>query len=186
MNRLTPRERRLLALGLLVLVLAAAWVLVAQPLLAGFAARNEQRRQLVADYAHDQRLIDAIPAWRAQSERQKQSARSFELAAPSQVQAQEMLKQRLTSTLTAQGAAAPTVQDATADLPAGWVGARADAQLTLAQFVAGIRQIESDTPYVVVEYVSINADQAFQTGHAGPLEVRLEVSAPFRLAAGPP
>ena len=122
-----------------------------------------------------------------QAEAQKKTAAAFAVLAPSQVQAREMLKQRLSDALSAQGASATSVQDADAELPQGWVGARADVQINLSQLLASLRQLESEPPYVVVEYLSINADQAFHTGHAGPLQVRLEVSTPFHLsAAGQP
>jgi len=183
---LTPRERKLVAVGLLALAIAALWAVVVQPLVGGFAARSAARRELLADYARDQSLIDQIPVWRAQAEAMKATDVAYAITAASQVQAQELLRQRLSATFVGQGSSAPTVEDVQADLPAGWIGARADAELTLSQLVAGIRQLESDKPYVVVEYVSINADQAFHSGHAGPLEVRLEISAPFHLAAAAP
>ncbi len=186
MNRLNPRERRLVAIGLLVLALAAAWFGIVSPILGGFSSRAAERDGLLADYARSQRMLDAIPAWRSQAEAQKKSATAFAISAPSQVQGQELLKQRLSSAFTAQGAAAPTVQETDAELPPGWIGARADVQITLTQLLGGIRQLESEPPYVVVEYISINSDQAFHTGHAAPLEVRLEVSTPFHLSAAGP
>jgi general secretion pathway protein M len=183
MNRLTARERRLAAIGLLVLVLAIAWLGVLSPILSGFSARAEERAGLLAAYQRNQRLLDAIPSWRMQAEAQKKSAAAFALYAPSQVQARETLKQCLASALTAQGATPTAVQDAEAELPQGWIGARADVQISLSQLLASLRQLESEPPYVVIEYVSINADQAFHTGHDGPLQVRLEISAPFRVSA---
>jgi general secretion pathway protein M len=186
-NRLSARERRLVAIALLVAVLAAAWLGVVSPILHGFAERAQTRASLLTAYDHDQRLLDAIPSWRAQAEAQKKSAPAYALYAPSQVQAREILKQRLASTLATQGAPPTAVQDAEGELPPGWIGARADTQITQSQLLASIRQLESEPPYVVVEYISINADQAFHTGRAGPLQVRLEISQPFHLsAAGQP
>jgi general secretion pathway protein M len=182
MNGLTARERRLVAIAILFAVVAAAWIVVVSPLLAGFTARETERQGLLADYQRDQRLIAAIPGLRAQAEAQKRTAAAFALAAPSQLQAQEALRQRITSAITAAGAGAPTVQDVQADLPSGWIGARAEARLSRSQLNESLRVLENEEPYVAVDYISIDAEQAFRTSHAGLLDVRLELSVPFRLA----
>jgi general secretion pathway protein M len=182
MNDLNPRERRILAIGILVGLIAILWLGVFSPLIGGFTARQAERQSLLATYQRNQRLLDAIPVWRAEAEAQKKTAGAFALAAPSQIQAQEILKQRMAAAMGATGAPAPVIQDLQADLPPGWIGARADVQLTLAQLNDSLRRLESEEPYVVVDYVSINAERAFQSGRAGPLDVRLELSVPFRLA----
>jgi general secretion pathway protein M len=182
MNGLTARERRLVAVAILLAVIAAAWIAVVSPLMAGFAAREAERQSLLAEYQRDQRLIASIPGLRAQAEAQKRNAAAFALTAPSQLQAQEALRQRIIAAMTATGAGAPTVQDVQADLPAGWIGARAEVQLTRGQLNETLRVLENEEPYVVVDYISIDAEQAFRTGHASPLDVRLELSVPFRLA----
>jgi general secretion pathway protein M len=182
MNGLTARERRLVAVAILLALLAAAWIAVVSPLLASFAARETERQGLLADYQRDQRLIAAIPGLRAQAEAQKRTAAAFALVAPSQLQAQEALRDRITAAVTAAGAGAPTVQDVQADLPLGWIGARAEAQLTRSQLNESLRVLENEEPYVVVDYISIDAEQAFRTGRAGLLDVRFELSVPFRLA----
>jgi len=182
MNALSARERRLIAIALLLALMAAVWLVVAQPLIAGFGARRAERESLLAAYQRNQRLIAAIPNLPVQAEAQKRTAAAFALAAPTQLQAQEMLRQRLGAALTATSGAPPTVQDAQADLPPGWIGARADVQLTRRQLNESLRALENEEPYVVVDYVSINADQAFRSGRAGPLDVRIELSVPVRLA----
>ena len=182
MNRLDARERKLVAVGLLVLVLALAWFAIVAPLADGFVQRAAERRDLLARYQRNQRLLDAMPIWRAQAEAQKHTAASYAVFAPSQAQGQELLNQRLTTAMTFEGAPAPTVQDLQTDVPSGSIGARADGQLTLPQLVAGLRRLESEEPYVVIERLSISAEQALHTGKAGPLGVRLEVSAAFHPA----
>ena len=187
MNALNPRERKILAIGLLVAVLAALWLGVAAPVLNGFSNRQAERLNLIATYRRNQRLLDAIPVWRAEAEGQKRTASAYAVFAPTQVQAQEQLRTRLTAALTTEGAPAPAAQDLQADLPAGWIGARADAQLTPQQLNASLRRLESEEPYVVVEYLSINADRAVHSGQAGPLDVRLEIAAAFHpTGAGQP
>lgn len=182
MNRLSPRERKLVAIGLLVLALAIAWFALISPVADGFVQRAQERRNLLATYQRNQRLLDAMPVWRAQAEAQKRGAAGYAIVAPSQAQGQDQLNQRIAAALTFDGAPPPTAQDLQADVPAGWIGARADAQLTLPQLVAGLRRLESEVPYVVVERLSISGEQAFHTGRAGPLDIRLEVSAAFRPA----
>jgi general secretion pathway protein M len=182
MNGLSTRERRLIAVALLLGLVAAAWLAVARPLVSGFFDRQAERQALLAAYQRNQRLIAAVPSLRSQLEAQRRTASAFALTAPSQIQAQEILRQRIAAAITAAGAAAPTVQDVQADLPSGWIGVRADAQLTQSQLNQSLRTLESEEPYVVVDYISINADQAFRTGRAGPLDVRLELSLPVRVA----
>lgn len=184
MNRLTPRERKLIALGLLVLAFALAWFAVIAPIAGGFAQRAEARRNILDVYQRNQRLLEAMPTWRAQAEAQKRTGAAYAIFAPSQAQGQELLNQRLAATVTYAGAPAPTVQDLQNEIPSGSVGARADAQLTLSQLVASLRRLETEEPYVVVERLSISAEQAFHSGHAGLLDVRLEVSAAFHPAGG--
>lgn len=183
MNGLSARERRLLALAILVGLLVLLWIALISPVIGGFAARDAERQRLIALYQRDQRLLDAVPVWRAEAERQKRTASAFAVLAPSDVQAQETLRTRLTAAILASGAAAPSAQDIQANLPAGWIGARADGQLTLAQLNDSLRRLENEEPYVIVDYLSINAERAFRSGRAEPLDVRLEISAPFHLAA---
>jgi general secretion pathway protein M len=183
MNRLSARERKLLALGLLVAAFAAVWFALIAPVIDGFAQRSAERRDLLALYQRNQHLIDAMPTLRAQAEAQKRSAAAYAIFAPSQAQGQELLNQRLTVAMTYGGGSPPAVQDVQTDIPSGSIGARADAQLTLPQLVASLRRLESEEPYVVIERLSIGAEQAAHTGHAGPLDVRLEVSAVFHPAS---
>jgi general secretion pathway protein M len=184
MNRLSSRERKLVALALLVLAIAVVWLGLIAPVVNGFDQRAAERRNLLAVYQRNQRLMDAMPAWRAQAETQKRTLPTYAIIAPSQSQGQELLNQRLATAISVDGAPPPTVQDLQTELPPGWIGSRADAQLTLPQLVASLRRLETEEPYVVVERLSISAEQAFHTGQDGPLSVRLEVSAAFH-PAGP-
>jgi general secretion pathway protein M len=187
MNGMNARERRLVALAILIALLAGLWLGVAAPIADGFGQRQAERQTLLAAYRRNTRIIDSVAAWRVQAEAQKRTQGAMALIAPSDVQAREALKQRIAAAILAVGAERPTVQDVQADLPAGWIGARADAQLTQAQLNDSLRRLESEQPYVIVNYLSINAEQAFRSGHAGPLEVRLELAVPFRPApAGQP
>jgi len=183
MRPLAPRERRIVALGLLATATAAVWLLVFAPLLGGFQARTERRQQLIARYQADQRLLASIPALRAEASAQRRSAGLFQITAPTRALASDALKRRLTATLTEAGGVVNAVQDVQADIPPGWISVRADALINLTQVAKSIRSLENEAPYVVVDYASIGADSALHSGHSAPLDIRLQISAAFHPAS---
>ncbi len=70
MNPLNPREKRIVAIGILVAVIAIAWVGIISPLAEGFMARAAERHELLNIYARNQRVLEGIPVWRAQASAQ--------------------------------------------------------------------------------------------------------------------
>src|SRR5262249_47406238 len=88
------------------------------------------------------------------------------------------LRTRVAGIANGQGALA-AFQPMEANVPPGWVRARADLHLTMDQLYQGLIRLERSEPYVVVEYLSVGADRALQTGHLAEMDVRIEVSAPF-------
>ncbi|MCI3178646.1 hypothetical protein C5708_00090 [Caulobacter sp. CCUG 60055] len=182
MRPLAPRERKLVAVGLLIGAVAAAWLGVAAPLIGGFKARAERREQLLTRYRNGQRLLAAIPVLRTEAQAARQSSAVYRITAPSEGLAADALKRRLAASLTEAGGAVSAVQQVQTDIPAGWISVRADAQINLTQLDASIRRLENESPYVVVEYVSLGADRALQSGRSAPLDVRLQVSALFHPA----
>jgi hypothetical protein len=179
MRPLAPRERKLVAVGLLVAVGAVLWLGLLSPYLDSFQRRARQRQQLLARYAAGQRLLDAAPTLRVEAAEQRRSSARFKITAPSRETASSALRQRLASVLTEAGGSVATVQDAQADAGLDRVSARADAVMTYSQFVAGLRRLENEEPYVVVDYTALGADRALHAGHAAPLDVRLQISAVF-------
>ncbi len=184
MKPLSDRERRLAALAILLLLLAVVWLLLVRPLMTGFSARRQQREETAAALARNERLIAALPAWRRAGDDQRRTAGRFAIAAPSQAAAAELLKQRLAALVTRVGGVVGGVEDTGLTLGPDTVSARADAQLTLSQLYDMLRRLQAEEPYVAVEYLSVTADRAFETGRAGPAGVRLEVSARFRRGEG--
>lgn len=180
MRPLSARERKLVAVGLLLLAIGLVWLAVIAPILAGFEARAAERDQLRLLMARNERLLAALPQLRRAAEQQRRTDGRYALAAPDAAQAREALKARLSATLTSNGGQVTAVRDLEAELPAGSVGARADAVLTLSQLHESLRRLEIEEPYVVVEYLSVGADRAYVSGTAGPLDVRIEVSVPHR------
>ena len=180
MRPLNPRERRLLAVGLLLGAIAVVWLGIIGPLVGGFFDRAAERRQLLATYQRNQRIMASIPVWRASANEQRKGAPRFAINAPSEQLAVEILKERLLRLATDEGFTIIAIQDLQANAPVGKVRVRADLQLSLTQLYEGLRRLETEGSYVVVEYLSISADRAFQTGRLSPMAVRVEVTAAWR------
>ena len=177
MRPLAARERRLVALGLLVAVIAAVWLGLVSPVLNGFQARAQKRQELIAAYQRNQRLSAAIPTLRAQAAEQRRTEPLYQLAMAASASPAETLKQRVSDALTGAGGTMSALQTAPSTVAPGWVSVRADTQINLTQLDSSIRRMEDQPPYVVVEYVLVGADRALQTGRAAPLDVRVQVSA---------
>jgi general secretion pathway protein M len=180
MRPLSDREQKLVALGLLVLAVAVIWLGLVSPILAGFGARALEREQLTAAYSRNQRIMAGFPVWRSQLDQQARDAGRFAILAPTPALASDLLRERLTRTFTALGAEITSVQDLAADAPKGWVAARIDLRLTEAQLKAGLERLENEEPYVLVDYFAVAAERAFETGRAGPVDVRIDVRSRHR------
>ena len=184
MRPLGQRERRLAALGVLLLLVAIVVLGVIVPVIGGMASRALERSDLRETYVRNQRVLAGIPAWRAEAMQQKATSGQFAMVAPTEALAAEMLKQRVNRMANEEGGTVQTVSEVQGDVPEGWVKVRADMQLTIAQLYKSLSRLESEAPYVVVGYLSVAADRAAKTGHAAPMDVRMEISVPVR--TGPP
>ncbi|WP_164467396.1 type II secretion system protein GspM [Caulobacter flavus] len=182
MKPLSPRERKILALGLLAGAVGLAWLLIAAPILSGFEARRQTREVMLANWKRNERLIASVPAMRDAALEQRRTSRLYHITAPSQTAAAEALKQRLAAALTESGGVVTAVQEVKTNLPPGAVGAGADARITLTQLDQSLRRLQDEPPYVVAEYAMVGADRAFQSGRSEPLDVRIEISALVRVA----
>jgi general secretion pathway protein M len=180
MRPLEPRERKVLAIGILVAALIVAWFGLIDPIVGGFIARAEERSELLNTYKRNQAVLAGIGAWRAQADEQMATETQYAIVAPTKVLAAENLKQRLTRLASSVGGSVQSMADLPAEGPEGWVRVRADMQLTMSQLYKSLSRLENEAPYVVVGYVSVVADRADQTGHLATMDVRLEVSAPVR------
>ncbi|HVV64318.1 MAG TPA: type II secretion system protein GspM [Rhizomicrobium sp.] len=180
MRPLEPRERQVVAIAILVAAVAVVWFALIQPIVGGFISRAEERSDLLATYQRNERVLAGISAWRDEADRQKTTESQYAIVAPTKVLAAENLKQRLTRLATSVGGSVQTISDLPPETPEGWVRVRADMQLTMTQLYRSLTRLENEAPYVVVGYVSVDADSAVQTGHLATMDVRLEVSAPVR------
>lgn len=185
MKPLNPRERRILAIGILVGVIGLLWLVVINPIVQGFVSRAHQREELRETYVRDQRMLAGIPVWRRQAEQQRASAARFAYAAPTDALASDLLKERIARVVNGQGGVLKAAQEIPADNANGWVAVRGELQLNMNQLYETLKRLENEDPYVSIDYVSVVADEAFKTGHLAPMDVRIEVSAQFRAARTP-
>jgi general secretion pathway protein M len=179
---LAPRERRLVAVGLLVAAIAVVWLGLIGPLIDGFSDRAAERARLVANWRRNERLLVDAPIWRAAARSQQTLAERFSLPVASEGLAADTLKARVQKLAADQGYAVTAFQDLTGDAPPGRVRIRADAQMTLTQLCDSLRRLQTEGAYVLVNFLSISADRALKSGRAAPLDVRLELSADYRPA----
>lgn len=173
----TARERRLIAIALLMAVVTLAWFAVAKPVADGFAHRAAEREKLLDDHVRGQRLIASLEIWRERAIRQRASASAFSLAAPDAETATEMAKQSIADVVSGQGGQVKAVREEPS--PQGAVRVRADLELTLTQLVASLSVLNNQKPYLVIEQLSVAADQAAAAGRLAPMEVSLDVAVPY-------
>lgn len=178
---LTDRERRLVAIAILVAVLALLVRGLVMPIVDGFGERSAARRQLEIDYARNARVIASAARITRTAERQKTELRAFILAAPSAEVAGDRLQERIETGIESVGgefrsAEARPIADEQLRM-------RVDARLTLAQVTQLLAILQNRPPYVAIEGLTIAADSALVSSEAGPLDVRFDVTVPFLPAA---
>jgi hypothetical protein len=181
MRPLSARERRLVAIALLLAAVALVYFAVIGPFVGGFVDRAAERQELILTHQRNQGIMASIPMLRQTAEAQRRNAQRFALAAPSDQLAVDALKETIARIAADEGYQITAMQDLQTDAPTGVARVRADMQLSLPQLTDSLKRLETEGPYVV-EYLSVSADRALVTGHSSRLVVRLEVSAPWRAA----
>lgn len=176
---MSRRERRMIAIGLLVAALGLGWLLMVRPLLAGFSARAEERLMIANDIARSQRIIDSEGFWRRQSRSQREDAERYALAAPDAEFAAEAARDRVVRAFA--GATIRGIRSIAA--PPGFVRLRADVSLDNAQLVAALRRLQTGQPIAPVTSLTVVADEAFVTGRLGQMDAAVEISFPYPDAA---
>lgn len=177
----SPRERRLVALLVLMMVIAILWFAFLSPVINGFAERAERREQLSLRYVHNLRTIGLIPRLRRQAEEQRAAIRTFVTNARTVEQGREWLKDRLQTTIEQAGGEFREAADA--DARPGWARARASAHMTLPQLTAALGRLQNTPPWLVVESLSISASDALVTGQSSSMDVQVEIAIPLRPAS---
>lgn len=180
MKALSPRERRLLAVAILIALLATVFGGVAIPVYAGFQARAQERARLHETYARQARAIAALDELTRRAGAQKSEAGRYSIVADSTSGAAEQLKGMLADGVSAVGGELSAVQEA--DAPTGWTRASVDARLTYPQLLGLLERLQNTSPYLVVDALSVNADPGLRSGPSDLMEVRVEASALHSLA----
>lgn len=181
MRPVSARERRLLALLILIGIVAAIHFLVVGPILANFQARADRSDRLALTYTHNVRTIATIPRLRRQAEAARAATASFVAAVPNVDAGREWLKERLQGAV--EGAGGTFREGGDAEGRPGWARARAAARMTLPQLTAALARLQNQPPWLVVETVSLSAGNTIVPGQSPVMDVEIEASIPIRPAA---
>ncbi|MDT0508404.1 type II secretion system protein GspM [Novosphingobium sp. MMS21-SN21R] len=181
MRVMSHRERRLVAGGLLVTLVALFVNLVAAPLVSGFSERAARRELLAEEYRQLDQEIAYLPRLRRKARAQEEAQRHFVAAAPNAGIAGAALEERLRSSIEAVGAEYRTIEHEASGKD--MIVARASARMSLGAFTRLLERLENEPPLLSVSPVGLNADAALASHKSEPLDVQLEVTVPFAPAA---
>lgn len=178
---LSPREARLVAILVLVLLVGIVWLLVVGPVLNGFAERSTRRTELATRLAANDRMIASVPRLRRAAETRERALGSMIQVAPDAATAGAALRDRLQAAVAATGGSFRGAED----LPATRtrVSCRLRARLSPEQLNRFLVVIQNTRPALVVTSLVVGGEDALVTGRASDLDVQLEASLPVRLAA---
>lgn len=178
---LSPRERRLVAVLILLALLALLVRGLILPIADGFAARAAAREQLAASYARNARLIGSAPRLARLAERQKRDLAAFLMTAPTQAIAGDALQERLQAAIERAGGEYRAGETLARD--PDQVAVRVEARLTQAQLLACLAALENTPPWLAIDAIGISAVGALTSSTPGPMDIRLDVSVPFLAGA---
>ncbi|UAJ09060.1 hypothetical protein [Polymorphobacter megasporae] len=174
MNQWSPRERRLVAVGILVALLVLAVFGVILPIASGFSDRADQREQLADDLDRGDRLLASRAFWLAAAARQRADRTRYAIVAPNAGAATELATERATAVIHATGGEVRTIREQPSTPDTSRL--RVEARLSLTQLVAALRIFELGQFTPVIEAVSIDAGQASGAGRLAPMEVRIDLA----------
>lgn len=175
MKPLSTRERKLVAIGLLVATFTLFWLALVRPIYGSFVANTDRRIELRQQYAQNERLIGQISGLRRAAEEQGKQQSLYALNAPNAEQAGERLKERLEASLEKAGGELRATESV--DAPNGWVRARSTALVSNEQLTAWLGMLNNEQPYLAMESLTIVADRALNSGRLDLMDVKIEVSA---------
>jgi type II secretory pathway component PulM len=181
MTSLSDRERRLIAILILIALIALGWLAILSPILAGFEARAAERERLALVQASNQRLIDNVARLRRQAEAQHADMAQYHLIAPTPEAAAEQLKDQLSALIGAAGGEVRALQDI--ESAEGRIVLRIEARLADGQVARLLERLMNAQPLLVVRALSVSAPAALGPDRSAPssrnLDIRLDVSASF-------
>ena len=177
MRPLSQRERRLVAVMILVALVAAVLALLVTPVVDGFAARREKRAMLAQLFNANERRIAAVGVLQKEAERQQSEMRQRFMVAADAEEANEQLRARIEAAVTSVGGDVK----ASEGIPGEEDGARAaiEARMPHAQLPRLLELVNQMRPAVAVDAMTIIADEALGNAKSDIIDVRLEASAPF-------
>lgn len=177
MTGLSDRERRLIAILILVAVIAFGWLAVLSPIISGFETRAAERERLALVQASNQRLIDNIARLRRQAEAQKADSARFHIIAPTPEAAAEALKDRVSGLVTAGGGEVRALQDIEAG--EGRIELRIEARLGEGELFGLLERLRNAEPLLIVTSLSVAAPAANPSAAVSTpdLDVRIDVAA---------
>lgn len=177
MRPLSARERKLVAVLLLVLAVALVLLVVIGPIVSGFADRAARREALAQTFHANELRIASLGGLQAEAERQSGEMRQRFIAAPDAAEASELLRERIEA-LTQELGGDIKASDA---VPAetGWARAAIDARMSHTQLATLLARLNQIKPALAVETVTVIADDAMTNPKSDLLDVRLEATAPF-------
>lgn len=177
MKPVTARERKLVAIGLLVGLIGLVWLGVVQPIINGFGERAERRETLVGQYSQNSRLIARIGLLRRAAEDQRKRSGAYAIFAPNAEQASELLKERLEASLIKAGGELRSTESV--ETRQGWVQASAAAAVSNDQLVRWLGLLGTEEPFLSMESLTVAADRALNSNRPDVMDVKLEASIPL-------
>ncbi|MBX9665290.1 type II secretion system protein GspM [Novosphingobium sp.] len=177
MRPLSPRERKLVAVLILVLAVSLVLTIVIGPLVSGFTERAARREALVQTFHANEQRIGSLNALQAEAERQIGQMRALFMAAPDAEEASEALRERIETA--AQDAGGDIKSSEAVPAEQGWTRAAVDVRLSHAQLATLLARLNTLQPALAVDTLTVIADDALTNSRSDLLDVRLEATAPF-------
>jgi type II secretory pathway component PulM len=174
MTGVSPRERRLVALAILVAVVTSVWLVAVVPILNGFAARQEARDAAAQTLRENARAIAAYQDTRLKLADLHRAAPAWAFLAPSPPVATEQARVRVSRAVADSGGVLETLRDQPGR--PGLVQLQGDARIDLIGLQSLLRHLEDDRPAGVVSALVVAAPDATTAQHASSLQVRFDVS----------
>ena len=177
MRSLSPRERKLVAVLILVLAVSLVLAVVIGPLVAGFTERSARRDALVQTFHANEKRIGSLSALQAEAERQVGEMRALFMAATDADEAGEALRDRIEAAALAAGGDVKTSEALPAD--EGWARAALEVRLSHTQLAGLLARLNRMKPALAVDGLTVVAEDALTNPKSDLLDVRLEATAPF-------
>lgn len=179
MTSLSDRERRLVAILILVALVALGWLAVVSPIITGFETRASERERLALVQASNQRLIDNVARLRRQAEAQRADMARFHVIAPTPQAAAEQLKERVSALIATAGGEVRAMQDVEAE--AGRIELRIEARLGAVELTRLLERLQNAEPVLILRSLSVSAAAApgreASAVSSRNLDIRLDVAA---------